>query len=102
MTPDDAVTAVFKSAIREMGRVPLKPAAYESFLITVSERLDQAAQRFAQIAKARGGEADDETLTMLEHAGLHEIMSATVAAMLALGHYPYLSRIVLDEDRRLV
>ena len=98
MTPDDAICAAFRAASKEIARAPVRPDAYEGFLVATSDHLDKAAKMLSNIAKFRGEGVDERAMASLEHIGLTEIMAATVSAMLALGHYPYLSRIVLQEE----
>ena len=97
MTPDEIISAAFRAASKELSRSPIRPDAYEGFMVATSEHLDQAAQFFSKIAEERNT-ASLDTLTALEHYGMREILQATVSALLALGHYPYLDRIQMDGE----
>lgn len=97
MTPDEAISAAFRASSRELARVPVRPDAYEAFLIKTSEHLDLAAQLLTRIASEREN-SNADTLTTLEQCGLREMLQATVSALLALGHYPYLKSINLEGE----
>lgn len=98
MTPDDAISAAFRAASKELDRQPVQVEAYETFLLNTSEHLDLAAQFLTQIAEKREA-ANDETLASLEQCGLREILQASVSGLLALAHYPYLNRITMQGER---
>lgn len=98
MTPDQAVSAAFRAAVKELSKAPPKVEAYGTFLAATGHRLERADRMFTTIAVKRE-ELDEQTMAHLEHTGLHEVMAAAIAALMALAHYPYLSRIDLKDYR---
>ncbi len=94
MTSDEAISAAFRAASREMARgmAPDKGGAYEAFLIQTGEYLDGSSQSWARLAEARPRITASQAEGMEMHAYI-QILQATIGCLMALGHFPYLPRI---------
>ncbi len=95
MTPEQAISAAFRAASREMSRgmTTQKAQAYEAFLIQTSEHLDSAGKAWAGLAANRGPATTSNQAAGMEMHAYVQLLQATVGCLMALGHFPYLPRI---------
>lgn len=91
MTPEESISAAFRAASREMSRgmTANKAAAFQGFLVQTSQTLNETAKAFAAVSGLRPkGSAED--IARLEAYAYNQILQATISAIMALGHFPYL------------
>ncbi len=92
ITPSEAVTAAFRAAELELGRGE-KTSDYDEWLKSINEHLMMAAAAYGRVAQARP-KSDRPTMKVLEHEAYMAILRTAVAALLSLGNFPVLNRIV--------
>ena len=92
LTPEVVIAIVYRCVDRELARQGVKPDDYEPYLQMTEQYNKLAHAAFIRTAQARE-HADPETAKALEMQAYNTVLQTAISALMALGHFPYLSRI---------